>query len=162
MEPPLAWIAGIAGTYGGYKLANALIEKVDKRRRARELAKAEHDFERALSARLTTKPASLIGAAVDGVADAYVSGELLKQAETLPAPESEDGKAWWDSMRGAGGTATGGYLALLTLLASLGGVGGYQWVKRREVDRRKFEAAKELMLRRQLSSPPTVTVDTGE
>ena len=95
------------------------------------------------------------------MAEAFASGELLKQAATVTPPEGAD-KGWWDKMRGAGSWATGGYLGLLAILASLGAAGGYGFVKRREEDRMKHEAAKELLLRRQMATPPTVTVDTGD
>jgi len=158
---PLMYLTGIAATYGGYKLTDALISKLQKRRRAKELGRARSEFERALSTQFSEKPASIIGAAVDGVAQAYVDGTLEKQAATVTQPAGTE-QSWWESARGGGGAALGGYLALLTLLASLGAAGGYHWIKKRETPRRKYEAAKELLLRRQLAAPPKVTVDTGE
>jgi hypothetical protein len=159
---PAAWITGILGMYGGYKLTSAVIDKMRKRRRKKELAQAEKDFQRALSSQFSEKPACIIGAAVDGVAQAYVDGELLKQAATLVPGKGEDEQTWTDWLRGKGGMATGGYLGLLAILASLGAAGGYHWIKRREEPRLKYEAAKELLLRRQMAAPPTVTVDTGD
>ena len=158
---PLGMLAGIAALYGGYKLTDRLLEKMQERRREKELARAQSAFERALGQQFTEKPGSIIGAAVDGVAQAYVDGELEKQAQTvMPAIGSDD--SWWQQARGSGGAALGGYLALLTLLASLGAAGGYHWIKKYETPRRKYEAAKELLLRRQLAAPPTVSIDTGE
>lgn len=159
---PALMAAGALGLYGGYEMTDAVISKLRKRRRKRELAQAQKAFEQALGAQFSEKPASILGAAVDGVAEAYATGELEKQAATVPPVIGEEGGGWWDKLRGAGGYATGGYLALLTLLAALGGAGGYHWVKKRETPRRKYEAAKEILLRRQLAAPPTVTVDTDE
>jgi hypothetical protein len=151
---PLGFLATIAATYGGYKVTDALISKMRQRRRKRELSSAESEFESALSSQFSGKRASLLARAVDGVAEAYASGELEKQAATL-----DDNESWWDKARGGGNVATGGYLALLTLLASLGAAGGYHYVKGRETPRRKFEVAKELMLRRRMARPPVVTAD---
>lgn len=159
---PLGLMASIAALYGGYKLTDKLLAKLQERRREKELARAQSAFEHALSQQFTEKPGSIIGAAVDGVAQAYVDGELEKQAQTVTPPTGTEDDSWWQKLRGGGGAALGGYLALLTLLASLGAAGGYHWIKKYETPRRKYEAAKELLLRRQLAAPPTVSVDTGE
>lgn len=103
-----------------------------------------------------------MGFVADAFARAHVSGELQEQFDTLEKsaqdPAATQGFGW-QSFKGSGRKAIGAYLAALALLGVAGGAAGYSFVKGREPKRRKFEMAKDIMRRRSMITPPTVTVE---
>jgi hypothetical protein len=163
---PLITLAGLASVYGGYQLTDSLISKLRESRRSREMGKARKEFEDALRSQFAeseeTEHAGIsVAAAVDGLAQAYVSGELQEQLSALVKASAEEPAAegGLPFTRGLGNVGLGTYLTFMALLAAAGGLGGYHFIKSREVPRKKYEAAKEFMLRRQLGEPATVSVE---
>ncbi|KKN22197.1 hypothetical protein LCGC14_0917710 [marine sediment metagenome] len=172
---PAALVGGIGATYTGYKMLDALLEKLKERRMGRELETAREEFEEALQTQYQQSElagptgtkysaAGMVGFMADVLAKSHVSGELDEQLNSLTkmAQDFEPGKergAFYRHTRGLGSKAFGLYLAALTALALTGGAAGYHFAKSRETKRKKYEAAAEYLRRRRLTRPPRVTVE---
>lgn len=183
---PAALAAGLGGGYVGYSQLDKLLEKRRKSRMQRQIEAAKQEFEDALKTQYRqsellegigkSKPKSLpepegnfkfsaagmMGVVADAFAQSHVAGELAKQFESLEKeaqmPEDQQGFGW-QSFKGAGRKAMGAYLAALALLTAAGGAAGYSLVKSREGKRLKHEAARDVLRRRAVGTPPTVTVE---
>lgn len=153
---PLMLGGGVALTAGSYSLFNHLFKKMRERRRKREMEAAEADFNKALRAQYESPKAASMGEAIDGLAEAYATGELQQQLQSLEksAQESNDPtqKAPW--YRGLGSGATGLYITLALMLALGGGMGAYSLAKKRDTSRRRAQALERALRRRALASPP--------
>ena len=182
---PAAIAAGLGGGYLGYSKLDSMLEGSRKRRSERQIEKARKEFEDALRAQYRESElfedaskgrkapgagegsfkfsaAGMMGVVADAFAQAHVAGELQEQFDQLEksaAPGEEQPGFGWGSFKGTGRKALGGYLAALALLTAAGGAAGYSFVKGREGKRRKYEIAKDIMRRRSLATPPTVTVE---
>jgi len=183
---PAALAATMGAGYLGYKGLDKRLERSRGERAERTLAKAKKEFEDALKAQYEQselleaaskkrpsrsleaadggfKFASALGMVADAFAQAHVSGELDAQFATLEK-SAQDGEEQpegfgWQSFKGGGRKALGAYLATLALLGAAGAGAGYSFVKGREKSRRKYDIAKDIMRRRALSTPPTVSVE---
>jgi hypothetical protein len=179
---PTAIAAGLGGGYLGYKQLDKVLEKMRERRSERQLAAAKQEFEEALRtqyreaelAERATKggrrvsgveseggfkfsSAGMMGFVADTFAQAHVNGELEEQFASLEKSAQTDESGGWT--KGLGRKSLGAYLAMLAILAAAGGAAGYSFVKGREPERRKHELAKEILRRRSLATPPTVSVE---
>jgi hypothetical protein len=166
---PLVLGGSVALTAGSYALFNKLFERMRKRRREREMEQAEKDFESALRSQYESPKAASIGEAVDGLAEAYVSGELREQLGTLEKraqygelppsdlnPDPFEPDPWY---KGWGSGAVGLYATLALLLALGGGMGAYTLAKKRDISRQKRKALEQALRRRALASPPQFVVE---
>ena len=182
---PAAIVAGLGGGYLGYSKLDKLLEARREARSGRETAKARKEFEEALRAQYTQselleqagkkqpklkapdeggfKFAGAMGMVADAFAQAHVSGELAEQFASMEKSAQgglEPPRGFgWHSFKGSGRKALGVYLAALALLTAAGTGAGYSFVKSREVKRRKHDIAKDVMRRRALTTPPTITVE---
>jgi hypothetical protein len=161
---PIATALGVAGIYGGSKITSALLEGMRKRRMARELSSAKTEFQDSLRAQYdANKSASAepctINDAIDALAQAYASGELQKQSDTLDQPtgapldETDPYKARGAHV-GVGNMGLGGALAIMTLLGLGGVAGGYAFGKSRDEPQRRAAMMRRATRRRQLATPP--------
>ena len=178
---PAAIAALFGGGYLGYSQLNKVLEKMRERRSSRQIEQARKEFEEALRTQYRESElseqaakgkrstggseggfkfsaAGMIGFAADALAQSHVAGELSEQLDSLEKSAQEMGGDW---TKGLGRKALGVYLATMALLATAGGAAGYHFVKSREPARRKHEAAKEILRRRALAAPPTVSVESA-
>jgi len=182
---PGALAAALGGGYLGYSQLDNLLEGRREERAARQMARARKEFEDALRAQYReselfeqagkNRPklsdggsfkfsaAGMMGVVADAFAQAHTAGELDAQfasmeKEAQDLPEEQQGFGW-NSFKGSGRKALGAYIAALAVLTAAGGAAGYSFVKGREGTRRKHEMAKDVMRRRALATPPTVTVE---
>ena len=167
--PALLAVTAVSG-YAGYKGLDYLLDRMREQRSRRTIGQARQEFEQALrtqyeqselSERAGVKlSAAQLGLVADAFGKAHVSGELTAQLATLEKAGAEEEEGKLTSMtRGLGSKALGLYLTALAVLTTAGAFGGYHAIKGREVQRRKHEAAKDILYRRQLVSPPLVTVE---
>jgi len=179
---PAAVAATLGGGYLGYHGLDKSLERRRKSRSKREMSRARKEFEQALKSQFRQadllesagkrgapkasgavadggfKFASAMGVVADAFAQAHLTGELAEQFETLEKTAEDQGFGW-GSFKGTGRKALGGYLAALALLAAAGTGAGYSFVKSRERGRRKHNISKDILRRRALNTPPTVTVE---
>jgi len=160
---PLMIGGGVALTAGSYKLFDHLFSKMRERRRKREMDNAETEFQSSLRAQYESPKAASIGEAIDGLAEAHISGELQQQLSTmekgaLSASDVDPTKPapWY---QGVGSGAVGLYATLALLLAVGGGMGAYSMAKKRDTSRRRHTALERALRRRAMSSPPQFIVE---
>lgn len=183
---PAALAAGLGGGYLGYSQLDKLLEKRRKSRMTRQIEEAKKEFEDALKAQYQQSEllegvgkkklpapegsfkfsaAGMMGVVADAFAQSHVAGELAEQFESLekeaqmPQEQQQPQGFGWHSFKGSGRKALGAYLATLALLTAAGGAAGYSLMKSREGRRLKHEAARDILRRRAVGTPPTVTVE---
>lgn len=162
---PLMIGGGAALTAGSYKLFDHLFDKMREKRRKREMDDAEKEFNTSLRAQYESPKAASIGEAIDGLAEAHVSGELQQQLSTMEKGALSDMEADADPTkpapwyRGMGSGGVGLYATLALLLALGGGVGAYSVAKKRDNSRRRQIALKNALRRRAMASPPQFIVE---
>ena len=161
---PAATTLGVAGVYGGTKLVSALLKKLRERRMKREMDKAKAEFQGALQAQYSASKnagACDINDAIDALSQAYASGELMRQCESLEKAAKEENESPFDERGrhvGAGNTGIGVYLSLMALLGMGGIAGGYAFAKRNDPERERIKALERALRRRQLAAPPQFVV----
>lgn len=185
---PAAIGASLVSGYLGYSELDKLLDRLREKRVSRQMARARREFEDALRAQYreaelaeeATKgrkgspsggfkfsAAGMMGFVADAFAQSHINGEFQEQLAMLEKsaqqsqsqPQSQPQESVWQSLKGGGRKALGVYLATLALLSAAGAGAGYSLVKSREPRRRKHEIAKEILRRRAIATPPTVTVE---
>lgn len=177
---PAAVAGSIGATYLGYKALDAVLNALKEKRMQRELTGAKREFEEALTAQhrqsglseqAGTKysAAGATGFMADVLAKAHISGELSEQLEKLAQDfesAGQPGPLWYNARgpllqhtRGLGNKAFGIYLAALAALTLASAAGGYRLTKGYETKRKQYEAAKDVLRRRRLTSPPQMVVE---
>lgn len=168
---PAALVTLVGGLAGGAKIVNAL----QRRRKRKEMEEAKAEFERALQEQYEAahpKSAS-IGVLADIIADAHITGELDRQAESFVKLADDYDEASVDTDEliksidptkprpawyGSGRKALGVYLALLTLIAGLSAGGGYALVRSYQPSRRAIANA---TWRRRMVETPRIQVEAA-
>jgi hypothetical protein len=144
---------GVGGGGLAYTAADKLLTSLGKSRRERKLRKAEDQFQQALSEQFDAAglgKQSSIGAAVDGLAQSYASGELNEQLLTLHKAANPTQPVEPYAAPGTGFITGGAGLALaLSALASIGGVAAGRALgkKFRPESARKFDALERALSR---------------
>ncbi len=160
---PAMLAAAPAAGYGGYKLLDYFMDKQRRGNVESQLSKAQREYETALKAEFRTgRKSASVNEAIDGLAQAFVSGDLHVVLKDLEK-RADIGDFVQQFVPGEGslGTAAGTWLALATLAGLVGHVGGKSFVEKRDPARARYKALREAVRARQLGRPPTLIADIG-
>ena len=163
-EHPITHPATVPLTVGGSlitamvtkKVFDKIFENVREKRKQRELASAEREFQRALAEQYSPKAANL-NSAIDLLATTHVSGELREQIDSITKQADANLENVWQEepwYKGTGSGLLGVYLTVLLGLGALGVGGGYLAARRFDKGRKKSEAIERALKRRAMATPP--------
>lgn len=153
MEKPwyLATALGLsgAGLYGGYKLADLILDWRRRRDAAKEIEEAKEDYRKSLLEQYDVdRPTKRASADPDLAEDLDALSEFVKTA-ALP-----DWMPNW--LKGKLGLATNMYLPIAGMLALTAGLGAYHYAKRRSPEERLAKAIKQRERLRWAVRPPEI------